>query len=180
MNHMPEAYIVTPEIVSKFKEPFGTLIPGTPAQTMAKLKEIVQKENPPMIISVGDTVSRNLHKYSIIPHLSITDNQSLRRKIKPKVFDDKALVKIKNPQGTITPEAIAAIEAAIKSAEAIQLLVEGEEDLLTLIVARYAPENALVIYGQPHLGIVVVKITSEKKADADKIWREMKRTKEEK
>jgi len=40
-------------------------------------------------------------------------------------------------------------------------LVEGEEDLLTIVAVLCAPENSLVVYGQPHEGIVVVKVTEK-------------------
>jgi uncharacterized protein (UPF0218 family) len=38
------------------------------------------------------------------------------------------------------------------------VLVEGEEDLLTLVAVLKAPENSLVVYGQPHEGIVAVRV----------------------
>jgi uncharacterized protein (UPF0218 family) len=40
-------------------------------------------------------------------------------------------------------------------------MVDGEEDLLALVAVLSAPEDALVVYGQPHVGIVVVKVTEE-------------------
>jgi uncharacterized protein (UPF0218 family) len=45
-------------------------------------------------------------------------------------------------------------------------VVDGEEDLLTLVAVLYAPENAVVVYGQPYEGIVLVKVSPEKKAEA--------------
>ncbi len=57
------------------------------------------------------------------------------------------------------------------------LLVDGEEDLLTLVAVLYAPENALVVYGQPNQGIVVVRVTSKKRAEAERIWGAMKTVK---
>src|SRR3972149_10179241 len=154
-------YCVTPKVLPKLKEPFGMLIKGSFSETMRKLDDIVKKEKPARIISVGDTVSRNLHEFKIIPQLSITDNKSMRKRIQPQIFPAKKLVNVQNPQGTITEEAIAAIRDALKSRTQVQLLVEGEEDLLTLIAVLEAPENALVIYGQPHEGIVIVKVTKE-------------------
>ncbi len=173
---MPVVYCVTPETLQKFKEPFGTLIEGSFSETMNKLQGIVSKEKPTRIFSVGDTVSRNLHAYGILPLLAITDDKSMRKKLKPKIFSGKKLVRIKNPQGTITEEAIQAIRNAVEGNEETQILVEGEEDMLTLIAVLYAPENAVVLYGQPKKGIVMVKITAEKKAEAQKILNAMKRT----
>jgi len=171
---MPTAYVVTPEVLSKFKDPFGSLIEGSFTQTTTQLKEIIAKENPSKIITVGDTVTRNLHKHHIIPQLCITDNQSMRKKLPAQTFPDKKIVQIKNPQGVITQEAISAIQEALKSQKQVQIVVDGEEDLLTLIVVLYASENALVIYGQPKTGIVVVKVTPEKRIEAQKIWSAMK------
>jgi uncharacterized protein (UPF0218 family) len=171
---MPVSYSITPEGLSKFKEPFGLLIEGSFSQTTNQLKEILAQEKPSMIITVGDTVSRNLHKHHISPHLSITDNQSMRKKLRSQTFPDKQIIQIKNPQGSITQEAICVIREALKSEKQVQIVVDGEEDLLTLIVVLYAPENALVIYGQPQTGIVIVKVTPEKRAEAQKIWNAMK------
>lgn len=170
---MAVTYAVTPETLPKLKEPFGILIQGSFSETMNKLEEIVKREKPPKVIAVGDTVSENLHKHQIIPQVAITDNKSMRKKIKPLSFPSKSLVKVKNPQGTITQEAIAAIQEALRSEKQVHILVDGEEDLLTLIAVFYAPENTLVIYGQPREGIVVVKVTPEKKASTQKILKVM-------
>lgn len=171
---MPTDYCVTPEILSKFKEPFGKLIQGSYAETMNKLEAIIKKEKPTTIISVGDTVSRNLHKHHIIPQLAVTDNRSMRRKLQPKIFPAKNLIQVKNPQGKITHEATTAIQTALEANTHTHILVEGEEDLLTLIAVLYAEENSLVIYGQPRKGIVVVKITAAKRAEAQEILKSMK------
>ena len=108
------------------------------------------------------------------PQLSITDNKRMRRRIKTRTFTGKNVVHVKNPRGTITEEAITAIKEALESDERVHIIVDGEEDLLTLIAVLYAPEKSLVVYGQPYEGIVVVEITSEKKAEAKKILKTMK------
>jgi hypothetical protein len=171
---MPVSYFVTPEALSKFKEPFGTLIEGSFSETTNQLKILITKENPSMIITVGDRVSRNLHERHVNPQLSITDNQSMRRKLHAKTFPEKEIVHVQNPKGFITQEAIRAVQDALKSGKQIQILVNGEEDLLTLIAVLYAPENAFVVYGQPQMGIVVVKVTQEKRMEAQRIWEAMK------
>jgi uncharacterized protein (UPF0218 family) len=171
---MAIAYNITPELRAKFKEPFGILIRGSFSETMGRMKEIVKRENPPKIVSVGDTVSRNLHEHHMNPQLSITDNQRMRGRIRPRTFTGKTVVHVRNPQGTITEEAIAAIKEALESDERVHMIVDGEEDLLALIAVLYAPEKSLVVYGQPYEGIVVVKVTSEKKAEATEILKAMK------
>ena len=171
---MTIAYRVTPELRVRFKEPFGMLIRGSFAETMSRMKGIVEKEKPPKIVSVGDMISRNLHEHQINPQLSITDNKCMRKKIEPTVLAAEKVVHVENPPGTITEEATKAIREALESEKHVQVIVDGEEDLLTLIAVLYAPERSLVVYGQPNEGIVIVKVTPEKKADAAKILKAMK------
>ena len=171
---MTIAYTLTPKLRTKFKEPFGTLIQGSFQETMTKMKELVNKEKPPKIISVGDVVSHNLHEYNIHPQVTIIDNRFLRTQSMPETAWVEKTVNIINPQGTITEEAILAIKQALEKNTHTHIIVKGEEDLLTLIAVLYAPENAYVVYGQPDSGIVVVKVTSEKKAQAQEFLNAMK------
>jgi uncharacterized protein (UPF0218 family) len=171
---MTTAYTLTPELRVKLKTPFGSLIEGTPDQTMAKMKEIAEKAHAPKIISVGDVVSRNLHQYNIHPQLTIIDNVSLRDQAMPEEAAIDKTVYVDNPQGTITKEAIAAIKKALESGEHTHIIVKGEEDLLTLIAVLYAPENAFVVYGQPHSGIVAIKVSHKSKAQAQEFLNAMK------
>jgi uncharacterized protein (UPF0218 family) len=171
---MAVLYRVTPELRGKLKTPFGMLIQGSFAETMGEMKKIVTREKPPMIVSVGDRVSRNLHEGKMNPQLSVIDNKCMRKNIEPRVFAAEKVVHVKNPQGTITEGAIAAMREALESDRHVQIIVDGEEDLLTLIAVLHAPENSLVVYGQPYKGIVVVRVTSERKAEAVEILKAMK------
>ena len=174
---MTIAYTLTPELRLKLKEPFGILIQGSPEETMAKIKELVRKERPSRLISVGDVVSLNLHKHGIAPQLTIIDNVSMRDKAMPQEEAVEKTVYVDNPQGTIAPEAILAVKKALDGREHTHIVVKGEEDLLTLIAVLYAPENAFVVYGQPHCGVVVVKATLERKARAKEFLNAMKTSK---
>jgi uncharacterized protein (UPF0218 family) len=140
---------------------------------MSRMKSIVEKEKPPKIVSVGDAVSLNLHAHKITPQLSITDNRCMRKKIEPTVLAAEKVVHVENPSGTITEEATTAIREALEGAKHVHVVVDGEEDLLTLIAVLYAPERSLVVYGQPNEGIVIVKVTPEKKAEVAEILKVM-------
>jgi len=170
---MAVAYKVTPELRVRFKQPFGLLVAGSYAETMAAIAELLKRELPPMLVSVGDRVSRNLVDFKMPPQVSIIDNKCMRRRIKPRV-DAENVIQVSNPKGTITEEAIAAIREVFDEDKRSQIIVEGEEDLLVLITVLYAPENSLVVYGQPREGIVVVKVTPEKKASAASFLKAMK------
>ena len=95
----------------------------------------------------------------------------------PQELEVEKTVYVDNPPGTITQESISAIKKSLKRNEHTHIVVKGEEDLLTLIAVRYSPEKAFVVYGQPNLGIVVVKVTSPKKTQAQKFLNAMKASK---
>jgi uncharacterized protein (UPF0218 family) len=174
---MTIVYRVTPALRTAFKEPFGSLIQGKFDETMAKLRALVDTEKPLKIISVGDVVSRNLHEHDIHPQLTIIDNKFLRKQTAPQeAWVDKTVL-VSNPQGTITQEAISAVKEALAQSEHTHIIVDGEEDLLVLIAVLYATENSFVVYGQPFSGIVVVKVSAEKKAQAAAFLNEMKASK---
>jgi len=170
---MVAKYNITPELRRKLKEPMGTLIRGSFIETMKRFKDIVEKEKPSNIISVGDTVSKNLAKNHMLPQLSIVDNRVMRRSIQPIPLAAKKTIYVKNPPGTITEEALKAIQEALKSNSRVKIVVDGEEDLLTLIAVLCAPENSFVVYGQPYEGVVVVKATQNKKAEVAEILKAM-------
>ena len=168
-------YVITPELRVRLKEPFGSLIQGTVEETMTKLERLIEKEKPPMIISVGDIVSKTLHQYKLHPQLTVIDNISLRdQKIVPLEAHGEESVNVKNPQGTITEESTLAIQRALARGVHTHIIVEGEEDLLTLTAVLNAPERSFVIYGQPHLGVVVIKVTDQKKCQVQEFLNAMK------
>ena len=89
-----------------------------------------------MIISVGDVVSQNLHEYNIHPQITIIDNKFLRTQSMPEMAPVEKTVNVNNPKGTITEEAILAIKEAVEKNEHTHIVVNGEEDLLTLIAVH--------------------------------------------
>lgn len=170
---MAIVYSLTPELRRKLKQPLGTLIRGSFSETMSRLKDMIMEEKPPCVISVGDTVSRNLEKSRISPKLLIIDNVVMRRSAQPFPLTADKTIQIKNPPATITEEAIQAIRDSLRTKNRTKIIVDGEEDLLTLVAILHAPGDSLIVYGQPYEGIVVVKATATKKAEVATILRVM-------
>ncbi|HOP09469.1 MAG TPA: DUF359 domain-containing protein, partial [Candidatus Methanofastidiosa archaeon] len=54
-----------------------------------------------------------------------------------------------------------------------KIFIDGEEDLATLPAIFFAPEGAIVVYGQPDEGIVIVNVTDEKKKEVYSILSRM-------
>lgn len=161
---------LTSSLRRKLKAPLGLLIKGSFEETMRELKKIIEKEKPPKIVAVGDVVSSNMIKHGIYPQVFIVDNRVMREPIAPIQVNANETIYVKNPAGTLTEEARDGVQKALNKEEhLIKVMVDGEEDLLTLAAVVYAPENSLVIYGQPHEGVVVVMTTREKKDEVRKI-----------
>jgi len=137
------------------------LIEGPFEETMERLKELIEEEKPSAVISVGDIVSHHMIEHGLVLNVLIVDNKTMRKPIQPITVDVDQTLFAKNPPGTITDEAWAAIKRAVEHKGRIKVMVDGEEDLLTVVTVLSAPEGALVVYGQPHKGIVVVKVTKE-------------------
>jgi uncharacterized protein (UPF0218 family) len=130
---------------------------------MKILNDFIEEEKPSLVISVGDVVSRNMIEYGVSVNVLIVDNKVMRKPIQPITVDADQTLHAKNPPGAITDEAWAAIRSAVEQKGQTRVVVEGEEDLLTIVTVLSAPEGAIVVYGQPHRGIVVVKVTEETK-----------------
>jgi len=151
------------ELRKELKTPQGLLIEGPFEETMERLKEIIDDEKPSAVISVGDIVSRHMIEHGLVLNVLIVDNKTMRKQIQPIIVDVDQTLFAKNPPGTISDEAWAAIKSAVEYEGRIKVMIDGEEDLLTIVTVLSAPEGALVVYGQPHKGIVVVKVTKEQK-----------------
>jgi len=154
---------LTPTLRRKLKSPVGLLIRGSPDEAMGELKRMMEEARPPMVVSVGDVVSRSMIQSNIPPQVLVVDNRVMREPITPISVDVDQTLRVKNPPGTLTEEVWPTMERAIQPNRRTRVLVEGEEDLLTLAAVLCAPLGSFVVYGQPHEGIVVVKVTEPMK-----------------
>ncbi|MEM2896452.1 MAG: DUF359 domain-containing protein [Candidatus Bathyarchaeia archaeon] len=166
-------YELTEELRVKLKTPLGELLVGSPEQNMNKLKEIIGKNKPAMVICVGDVVSRNTAKANVPVNVRIVDNKEMRKSIEPFDFKAKRFFITRNDPGTINLASWKAIGEAIDCKDSL-VLVSGEEDLLALVAIELAPNGSIVVYGQPHSGIVVVKVDELKKDEAKSIIENMR------
>jgi uncharacterized protein (UPF0218 family) len=76
-------------------------------------------------------------------------------------------LKCSNPPGSISKNAFGILKTAIEENQfPARIIVEGEEDLLALPIFMLAPNDALVMYGQPLEGLVVVKVNESVRSKA--------------
>jgi len=141
-----------------FKNPLGVLLPEESADK-AGIEQYLEDDS--YIITVGDRTTEKLIDFGIIPSLQIIDGIEKREKRAVQKSDVTNYFEVDNPPAEITIPAIEIIKKAFSMLPPARIFVTGEEDLLVLPVCVYAPENAVVMYGQPNEGLVIVKVTPE-------------------
>lgn len=144
-----------------FREPFGELFPDV-ASAIPRLACRT-------VYSVGDVVTHNLHKNGIEPAISIIDGHTMRSPCTKNAPCTGRVLNVKNPAGTITDDLIAGINDAIANPPAT-IYVSGEEDLAVIPLVIAAPEGVVVLYGQPHKGVVVRTVDREAKEKAQELF----------
>jgi len=140
------------------KIPLGEFLPENQVDK-SNIKKYLPENS--YIISVGDRTTEKMINFDLIPSLQIIDGQEKREKREPPKLEHAIELIVDNPAAEITSESISMIKKAFTLQSPVRIFVNGEEDLLVLPVCVHAPENAVVLYGQPNQGLVIVRITPE-------------------
>ena len=162
--HLPD------NLRDKLKKPLGILVKDSDVAKESILKNIPTGS---FVISVGDATTEKLIKYGIVPSLQIVDGVEKRIKRDLPFGNVTTTLNCNNPPAEITIESVKTIKKAFQSPKPVRITVTGEEDLLVLPVVVYAPENSVVLYGQPNEGLVIVPINSEIRNKAQSIMDSM-------
>jgi len=155
------------DLRDQLKNPLGNLISDNDPNKENIIKKISAEST---IITVGDRTTENMLQLGLKPQIQIIDGLEKRSECAVPA-DDTINTKLscKNPPGEITEESIQVIQKAFSSEPPVRITVDGEEDLLVIPVCIHAPENSVVMYGQPNEGLVIVTITPEIRAKVQKI-----------
>ncbi|MGI0068825.1 MAG: GTP-dependent dephospho-CoA kinase family protein [Nitrosopumilaceae archaeon] len=162
--HLPE------NLRENLKKPLGQLLKDSEIT-----KDIVLKNmgHNAFLITVGDATTERMIKLGIIPSLQIVDSLEKRQQRNLPEGMVKTSLTCNNPPAEITDDSITIIKQAFDMDKPVRIIVKGEEDLLVLPVVLFAPENSIVMYGQPNEGLVIVKINEEIRNKAKAIMNSM-------
>ena len=155
------------DLRDQLKNPLGNLISDNDPNKENIIKKISADTT---LITVGERKTENILQFGLKPQIQIIDGLEKRNQcIVPA--DDTVNTKLscRNPPGEITEESIQVIQKAFSCESPVRITVDGEEDLLVIPVCIHAPENSIVMYGQPNEGLVIVTITPEIRAKVQKI-----------
>jgi len=165
--------LILPEnLRDELKIPLGKLIPDSSSEKESYIRKIYSEK---VVITVGDATSQLLLDMGLVPLLHIVDGQEKRQKRSPPLADSiNTEITMKNNAGEISDESFNLIKNIFEENPPIRLIIDGEEDLLVLPVCLFAPENSVVMYGQPNEGLVIAEITNEIREKVQKIVNQMK------
>ncbi len=167
---MQKEYKLPEHLRPRLAKPLGRLFSGEEVKSHSFAKVV---SDSAVVVTVGDRVTDTLGGLGRNPEVQVVDSRENR---KERALPDVAyarLIGVHNPAGTVTEEAIDGIREAFRGEKPVRVLVNGEEDLLTIPVVALAPVSAVIFYGQPGEGIVVVKADPESKARNRAILAEM-------
>ncbi len=150
-----------------FKEPFGELY-----RSMDDVVPLVEGKD---VYTVGDVVTHNLQKKGISPAVAVIDGYTMRSPCNRMPAVHGECINVKNPAGTLTDDLICALERAVRNPPST-IIVEGEEDLAVIPLVLTAHEGAIVLYGQPHKGVVLRTVDSEARKTAQRLLAHFTRT----
>ena len=163
------------DLRDQLKKPLGDLFSNDNPHLATLIKKISAES---ILITVGDRTTENMLQLGLKPQIQIIDGLEKRnQRIVPADDTINTNLSCRNPPGEITEESIQVIQKAFlvisdnrfHQEPPVRITVNGEEDLLVLPVCMYAPENSVVMYGQPNEGLVIVTITPEIRAKVQKI-----------
>jgi len=143
----------TEETRRKVRRPLGILL-----KKESEIKGLLN-DFKGFLITVGDVVSKSIIEMGFEPDLCIVDGKTMRKPmpVAECLKKSRRVFKLKNPPGGISEDSWMVIKEASSYSKST-VIVEGEEDFLTLVAIQSAPEGSLVLYGQPGEGVVAIRV----------------------
>jgi len=176
-------YRVPESLRNKLKAPIGELIPDilvTKDLLSSRVFSSAIKEKR-ITVSIGDRTTERLIEFGFSANLEIIDGIE-RRMPRPSPVGFKGErqreLRVENPAGSISRNALLALDKCLKLVEedmsqSVRLVVDGEEDLLTLPVVAFFPDKTTALYGQPNEGLVIVEANRVSRSYCRKILSEI-------
>jgi len=145
----------------ELKSPMGTLYEGPEDQPDVAMYAALDDLDldSVMLIAVGDVTVATLLDMGYIPDMAFIDGQTKRTPLAEEnqvnISSFAHRLHAVNPAGQLTPSMYDTIVEAASFDQPVVVEVVGEEDLAPLYIHLLVPLHAVVVYGQPHRGVVV-------------------------
>ncbi|MDI9620105.1 MAG: DUF359 domain-containing protein [Candidatus Nezhaarchaeota archaeon] len=166
-----KAYRVNEKLRGELSKPWGTLLTNEEIAS-GGLEEALRLLRPTLVVTVGDVTTHLFLERGIDVRAALVDMRTLRGPYCSSLLNKLPLTcELVNPPGHIISSAM---EHIVRAADVGGLLkVRGEEDLLVIPAVLALPEGAVVAYGQPRVGVVLIRVDKNKKEKAEEMLRLM-------
>ena len=165
------ARTLTPYIRRRLKKPLGKLF--LPEQVDSPTFRRIL-EAAPLVVTVGDRVTDTIQALGRTPDIQIVDAKEQRKQRKAPEAPFKKLIRVKNPAGVLTSQAIFATRRSFsEKTRPVRILVAGEEDLMAIPALVHAPDESVIFYGQPGVGVVLVAVDEKSRGRAKRTLEKM-------
>jgi len=161
----------------KLPEDMRDFMRVSPGPVLAGDELLAVAKEAELLVTVGDYCTMDLITRGRAPDIALVDFKTKRDEHVEyagllEKFGD-VVMDVINPPGVITREAWLAIYEAFKLKKRVRLDIQGEEDLLSLVCVALAPLGAVVIYGLPGKGAVVVHVDKKEKGKMRSVFKKM-------
>src|SRR5712691_1405957 len=121
-------YRLPSSLRERLAKPIGKLFKDEETNGEAFRSEL---ERASFVITVGDRVTERIAELGRIPDVQVVDGRERRVERRMPDVHYNRLIRVRNPPGTITNEALGGIVQGVKERDGpVRVAVEGEEDLL--------------------------------------------------
>ena len=177
----PEPVMLRPTPAQRLlvSRPLGELLPNPSDEIPAMLKQRFLARGHRISFSVGDMVTSTLVRAGISFEVGVVDSRIMRKAVELPERVSGRIMRVKNPRGYLNPKAREVMREALSIGQGTFVVVDGEEDLLTLFAIDLSNCGDLVIYGQPGEGVVVVDVSDEAKGRNSALLSSMPRVRPE-
>jgi len=166
-----KAYKIDERLRRELSRPWGLVLTNDDI-AHGRLEETVERMRPRLILTVGDVTTHTFLERGVEPKIALVDMRTLRGPYRIDLTKRMRIIcELINPPGHIVAIAERTISEAIEKGGLV--LVKGEEDLLVIPSILALPEGALVAYGQPNVGVVLIRVDKDKKEKAKELLRSM-------
>ena len=113
-----------------------------------------------MVVAIGDATNDVLISLGFQPDIQVVDGyeQRIKRSLPKTKFKTQHYAD--NLAGTISTKALRIILGSIDEDKPVRIIINGEEDLLALIIFALYPDDSVIFYGQPGEGLVYSKVNN--------------------
>lgn len=170
-------YLVPEGLRPALSRGYGVVVRGSdPLDVAARVSQIMGRRRA---WCVGDVVVASLVRIGRIPEVAFVDGLTLRERgpdLAPIVeaYRGEEVLRISNPRGFLSSQAIDAVKAISPTrGRRFLVIVEGEEDMISLAVAALAPLGDVLAYGLPRVGVSVVEIDQNVRELAESLLKQI-------